>query len=131
MIFESPKATDIGGFYSSSLMGEADKKDPEKVGAMFEAIFYRMILKEARESSLGDEIFGNKQVENYKEMRDEELAQNLAAKGHLGVKKIVVDHIEKVQGKDTVPPEMFQEVFFNKKPEKNELLNTLSLGLLK
>ena len=57
----------------------------------------------------------------------------LVAKEHRkkGLAKMLVDHIEKVQGKDTVPPEMFQEVFFNKKPEKNELLNTLSLGLLK
>lgn len=131
MIFQAPKSVDIGGYYSKPNISEEDKKDPEKVGAMFEAIFYRMILKEARSSSLGDPLFGSVQTDRAKEMRDEEFAHHLASKGQLGIKKLIVDHIKKLEGEDTIPPERFQEVFFDKKKTENELLSTLSLGLLK
>lgn len=126
MLLQGPKA-DMTSFYSNNVLNEEDKKDPEKVGGAFEAIFYRMILKESMKSHIGDEILGSKYVEKHREAQYEEMAQVLGNQGHLGIKKMIVEHIEKLNGENTVHPEQFQEVFYGK-VEKSKQKH---LGLLK
>ncbi len=104
-------ASQLSSFYGNGDFVGKGEKDPKKVAGMFEAIFYRMLLKQAREGSGIESIFDSPQMRMVQEMRDDELAQHLGSKGELGVMQLVLDHVEKTEGEQTVQPEEFSKVF--------------------
>lgn len=81
------------GFYSNQVLSAQDRKDPKKVGAMFESMFYRMIFKEMRASS-EDPLFGGSGMDQWKEIRDDEMAQVLGMQGKLGIADMITESIE-------------------------------------
>lgn len=94
-------------FLSNDPMQGLDKSDPKAVGAKFEAIFYRMILKQIRESKLDDGLFSSSAMETRAEMRDDELAGVLGQAGHLGIIKMIEDFSAKMASEDVVHPQQF------------------------
>lgn len=56
----------------------------------FEAIFIRQMLSAARQSNLGDDLFGGKGVDTFREMQDARFADIAAESGAFGLAK----HIE-------------------------------------
>ena len=101
----------INSFYGPEVLGKESRKDPKKVAAMFEAIFYRILFKNNRETQMEDSIFGGKEMDTMKEMRDDELANNLGAQGSLGILDMVQDFIEKSQGENVISPDKFKDKF--------------------
>jgi len=86
-------------YYSSgSPLSADDKKDPRKVGVLFESLFYQMMLKEMRSSQLEESVFDGPESKTYKEMWDNELALQLAERGELGVADMVAQFIQERQG---------------------------------
>ena len=101
----------VSSYYSKGVLQGKDRKNPKKVAGMFEAVFYRILLKGIRDSSLNETLFDSQQMSTYKEMKDDELSNHLGAMGHLGVVEMVTDFIEKTEGEGVVRPEKFHEKF--------------------
>lgn len=101
----------LNSFYGTDALQGSSSKDPRKVAAMFEAIFYRVLFKNSRESMMKDPLFGGREMETMKEMKDDEMANNLGSLGHLGIRDIVEDFIEKTQGEKVVSPDQFRDKF--------------------
>ncbi|SCA62600.1 hypothetical protein SCG7109_AB_00560 [Chlamydiales bacterium SCGC AG-110-M15] len=96
-------------FFSNDPLSGLDKTDPKVVGAKFESIFYRMILKQIRESELDDGLFTSNAMKTRKEMQDDELANVLGGAGHLGIMKMIEDFTAKVTGEGVVHPNAFSK----------------------
>lgn len=72
----------------------ADRNDPaalREVAGQFEALFIQSLLKNMREASLGDPIFGNSdQYELYQNMMDKQLALEMAGGKGIGLAEMLV-----------------------------------------
>lgn len=76
---------DNTSFFSNSLFDGADRKDPKKVGAHFEAMFYSMMFKEMRESKLAEDPLSSSGLKQVEEMLHRELSLKLGQRGDLGI----------------------------------------------
>ncbi len=85
-------------YKKGEVLSEEDKKDPRKVGVLFESLFYQMMLKEMRSSKLEESPLDSQDSEFYKEMWDNELSVKLAERGELGVADMVAKFIEERNG---------------------------------
>jgi flagellar protein FlgJ len=86
----------IGDSSTSFYSGAATAvKDPKKVAGMFEALFYRTMLRQVRESSMGDPLFESSATKQAQEMMDDEMAVELGKKGDLGIANMMLEMIEK------------------------------------
>jgi len=78
----------------TGLRAAAGQNDPaaiREVASQFEALFLQTMLKNMREASLGDPIFGNSdQHEMYQEMMDQQLAVEMASGKGIGLADMLV-----------------------------------------
>ncbi len=84
--------TDFNQF--TGLRAAANRNDPaalREVASQFEALFLQTMLKNMREASLGDPIFGNSnQQEMYQGMMDQQLALEMASGKGVGLADLLV-----------------------------------------
>jgi flagellar protein FlgJ len=80
-------------YTSSGMLSKQDQQDPKKVGTLFEAMFFQMILKEMRNGELAEPLFNSPAMKMQREMYDDELAMQLAQKGDLGIGKMIEEYI--------------------------------------
>ncbi len=73
----------------------ASKDNLEKAGQRFEAIFTGMMLKSMRAAKLGDGLFDNKASEQFRDMFDGRLAENMAVTTPLGIGKAMTEFLAK------------------------------------
>ena len=66
----------------------------EKMAADFEAIFARQMLSTMRTSSLGEGLFDGKGLEQFRDMQDAMIAENMANKGVFGIANLLARHVE-------------------------------------
>ena len=114
VFFQAPATRDskgAGSYHDASLLSSLDKSDPKKIGGLFEAMFYRMIFKEMRNSSLGDPLASSFNSQQVREMHDDELANQLGAQGHLGVVKMIEDYTQQMDSDNVVNPKDFNRFF--------------------
>ena len=71
---------------------KASELDQLKAAAkQFEAIFVRNMLKSMREAKLSDDdLFGSDATDQFREMQDSNLADQLSGKGALGIADLLV-----------------------------------------
>ena len=69
----------------------------EKVAQRFEAIFTRQLVKTMRSSSLGESIDGSSAVDNFREIADANMADDLASRGGLGIAEMILQQLGKSQ----------------------------------
>lgn len=62
-----------------------EKAELKKAVQAFEAVFARQLISTMRAGSLGDDLFGNNASEQFRDMADSRLADDMAAKGSLGL----------------------------------------------
>lgn len=94
MLPGSPVAATVAdtSFYSNNYMNDAARKDPYKLGGMFEAIFYRTIFQQMRDSSIGEDPFMNSAgAKQIRTMMDDELANALGREGHMGFGEMIAE----------------------------------------
>ena len=89
------KEKQASSFYGNNLNAN-NLKDPAEVGGSLEAMFYRLILKNMRESTLDEDplLDGGFQSEQYREMQHNELAEMLGREGKLGIRDLAIQAIE-------------------------------------
>ncbi|MEP2988219.1 MAG: rod-binding protein [Parasphingorhabdus sp.] len=69
------------------------KNAAEKMAADFEAIFARQMLSAMRTSSLGEGLFDGQGMEQFRDMQDTMLAENMADKGIFGIANLLTSHV--------------------------------------
>ena len=101
--------TDFSQF--TALRQGAENNDPEvlrEVAGQFEALFVEMMLKNMREASFGDPLFGNSdQHEMYQGMLDQQLAVEMASGKGIGLAEMLVRQL----GGDSAPVPGSQDSF--------------------
>lgn len=91
-------ANDVGAVGGLRQIASQDKeKALRAVAKQFEAIMMQQMLKTSRETSwddgFGEGEPGTGSMDSYREWRDEQLAQNLSAKGSLGLADMLVKQL--------------------------------------
>lgn len=96
------------------LSRDADPETLKAAAQQFESVFTRMMLKSMREASFGDELFGGSQMEFYRDMHDQELANSLS--GSIGLAEVMVRQLQRGNAnaqadfKPTGPAEFVQQL---------------------
>lgn len=89
----------------SGVLGDpkANELDQLKAAAkQFEAIFTRQMLKSMRDSKLADDdLFGSDASDQFRDMQDSNLADDLAGKGALGIADLLVRQFQARVAKTT------------------------------
>ncbi|MCC6207074.1 MAG: flagellar assembly peptidoglycan hydrolase FlgJ [Gammaproteobacteria bacterium] len=83
------------------LRRDAAAPSPEtmrKVAQQFEALFIQMMLKNMRNTGVGDELFGSDQEKLYRDMFDQQLSVDLSEKGALGLSDLLVRQLTRQPG---------------------------------
>ena len=67
------------------------KRDPElrKAAEAFESVILRQMLASMRKARLSDEMFGSSATDNFREMADARLADNMAGLRQFGIADLV------------------------------------------
>ncbi len=71
----------------------------------FEAVFVRQMIGSMRQSSLGDDLFGSQASDQFREMSDARLADDMAAKGALGIADMLLKQFEGIAKATEPKPE--------------------------
>lgn len=67
----------------------------EKAAKGFEAVFMRQLLGSMRNASLGESIDGSSAVDQFREMSDANMADNLAKNNGLGIAQLLLKQLDK------------------------------------
>lgn len=86
----------LGGV-SSDTSRLGTRENLEKAGQKFEAIFVNMMLKSMRSAKLADGLFDSKAGEQFRDMQDQKLAENMAAHTPIGIGKAMTEFLSKSQ----------------------------------
>ena len=71
-----------------------------KAAKAFEAVFVRQMIGSMRQASLGDELFGSSATDQFREMQDAKLADQMVDSGGFGVADMLIKQFDKqVAGK--------------------------------
>ena len=65
-----------------------------KAAEAFEAVFARQMIGSMRTASLGDDILGNGASDQFRDMSDAKLAENMASSGALGIAEMLLKQFE-------------------------------------
>lgn len=81
--------TPIGGL--SKTGATATKTDPalRKAAEAFEAVMLRQMMASMRQAKLGKDVFGSSATDNFREMSDAKLADNMAGLRQFGIADMV------------------------------------------
>lgn len=71
------------------------KAETEEMAANFEAIFVRQMLSTMRTASLGEGLFDGQGMEEFRDMQDSMLAENMSKKGVFGIAELLTRHVER------------------------------------
>lgn len=76
---------------SSSLTTVKDTRDPalQKAAQGFEAVFLREIIGSMRKAKLADDVFGSSATDNFRQMADANLADNMSQMGRFGIAELI------------------------------------------
>lgn len=66
----------------------------------FEAIFLRQILASMRQGSLGDDLFGGSETEQFRSMQYDQIADSMAANGSFGIAEMLLARFNAGAGTD-------------------------------
>lgn len=75
----------------------ANKANLDKAAQQFEAVFVNMMLKEARKTSLGGGMFDSNSLKTFRDMQDNQISQEMAKRGTLGIAKAMAAFMERSQ----------------------------------
>lgn len=67
----------------------------DKAGERFEAIFTKMMLSSMRKAKLADSLFESQALDQFRDMQDQKLAENMAAHTPMGIGKAMTEFLAK------------------------------------
>ncbi len=73
-----------------------DRRDRlEQAAKAFEAVFLRQLIGSMRQAKLGDELFGSAAADQFRELADGRLADDMAAQGSFGIAEMLLQQFGK------------------------------------
>ena len=92
-------AIDVNTLAQTRRLAREDPRAAIKNAArQFEAVFLQMVLKAMREASPGEGIFDSEQSRLYQSLLDQQLAQNLSARGTTGLAALIEQQLSRGLG---------------------------------
>jgi len=82
----------------------ASKENLQAAGQKFESIFTGMMLKSMRAAKLGDGLFDSKGEQQFRDMQDQKLAEQMAAHAPIGIGKAMTDFLSKAAAAQAPEP---------------------------
>lgn len=80
--------------------GDDKRQQLVKAAQAFEAVFVRQMIGSMRQAKLGDELFGSDASDQFRDMQDAKLADQMVADGGFGVAELLIKQFDKqVTGK--------------------------------
>ena len=89
-------ATSLGTNESSA---NPKREELKKAAEAFEAIFMRQMIGSMRQANLGDELFGSRATEQFRDMQDAKLAESMAKTGSFGIAELLLAQFGGTEGK--------------------------------
>lgn len=77
---------------------KTDKASLRKAAQAFEAVFLRQMIGSMRQASLGDDILGSSAADQFRDMSDSRLADQLAGGKGFGIADLLVRQFQKNGG---------------------------------
>lgn len=90
----------LAGLRRDAATAPQDDATIRKVAQQFEALLTQQVLKSSRANALGEDLMGGSGLDLYKDMFDQQMAQQISAKG-LGLADVLVQQLRGVR----VPPQ--------------------------
>ena len=85
---------------TSPRTGDDKRAQLVKAAQAFEAVFVRQMIGSMRQASLGEDLFGSSGGEQFREMQDAKLADQMVADGGFGVAEMLIKQFDRqVTGK--------------------------------
>lgn len=72
----------------------------KKAAQAFEAVFLRQMIGSMRQASFGDDLFGSSATDQFREMSDARVADDMATKGALGIADMLISQLGKNLSED-------------------------------
>lgn len=83
---------------ASNAAANARREQLRAAAQQFEAIFLRQMIGSIRQAKLSDDAFGSQSTEQFTEMSDARLADQMASKGQFGVADLLMKQFERRVG---------------------------------
>ena len=80
----------------------SNRANLDKAAQKFEAMFVNMMLKEARKTSFGGDMFNSNSIKTFRDMQDNQIAQEMGRHGSLGLARAIADCLDR-DGKLAAP----------------------------
>lgn len=99
--------TDFAGLNALKAKAAGNGRDPDTLRAVarqFEALLMQQVLKSARAAGLGDDLAGGPGADTYKDLFDQQMAQQLSAGRGLGIADQLVRQLSGQQGEAVSAP---------------------------
>ena len=85
----------IGPAASRVAAGTAAPPDPKqaemrKAAEAFEAVFLRQVIGSMRQAKLADDVFGSAATDQFRDLADGKLADNMAGQGSFGIADLLL-----------------------------------------
>ena len=93
----------LSGTVSTDTARLGTRDNLDKAGEQFEAIFTRMMLGSMRKAKLADSLFESQALDQFRDMQDQKLAENMAAHTPIGIGKAMTQFLAKAGGMETNP----------------------------
>lgn len=77
---------------------DARRQELVKAAQAFEAVFVRQMIGSMRHASLGDELFQSDAGDQFREMQDAKLADQMVADGGFGVAAMLIKQFDRQVG---------------------------------
>ncbi len=84
----------------TGLTAQPTRADLKQAARQFEAIFLRQMIGSMRQANLGDDLFGSDAANQFRDMQDARMADQMVEKGGFGIAQL----LERQFGA-TLPPE--------------------------
>ena len=72
-----------------------DRAQLETAAQAFEAVFLRQVIGSMRQAKLADDMFGSAATDQFRELADGQLADNMAGQGSFGIAELLLQQFGK------------------------------------
>lgn len=89
----SPATLKLTGTVSTDTARLNSRENLQAAGERFEAIFTKMMLGSMRKAKLADSLFESQALDQFRDMQDDKLAQNMATHAPIGIGKAMTEFL--------------------------------------
>ncbi len=91
----APTSLKLTGSVSMDTARLGTRDNLDAAGEKFEAIFTKMMLSSMRKAKLADSLFESQALDQFRDMQDQKLAENMAAHTPMGIGKAMTEFLAK------------------------------------